>query len=297
MAGRSDSGVGRDDYAWVVWRIKVDDPGRRVASSESSDQGPGLAEQMRQPMTELAASLGCVYLDCCDDDTYENDVQYYAWWIRVPAAEHARLADHGLPVAVHRLHRYLADQLPDLQHWEVAPDRDRTVDHAASSALREDYEDLLAPFECALMPLRRDGAEKLDPRATVWRWEKDLLVGSFDLWLCDDPVQPSSWLVATVGLWTEPQLFDEEPAARHGHFGFTPHQPLLFLPRPQGPSTFTARIQSGAFPGRHASRAPEIDASGAAHQWTANDPIVLADRIAHDVRLLWPHLSGLAGGA
>lgn len=91
------------------------------------------------------------------------------------------------------------------------------------------------------MPLRRDGAGALDPRAKVWKWEENLLVGTFDLWLCGDPDHPHTWLVATVGLWNEPQLFDEEPAADLAHFDFTPHHPLLFLPRSPVPATFTAR--------------------------------------------------------
>ncbi|MEU9110156.1 hypothetical protein AB0D54_38720 [Streptomyces xanthophaeus] len=122
-------------------------------------------------VTELAASLGCVYEDCCDDDSSEDDVPYYAWWVRVPAAEHARRGENGLPVAVDQLHRYLTAHLPYLPHWEIVPDRERTVDHAASSAMRAAYADLVTPFEHALMPLRRDGADALDPRAQVCRWE------------------------------------------------------------------------------------------------------------------------------
>lgn len=108
----------REDFDWVVWRINVDDPELRVASSfESSGQTPDLAECTRQPMTELAASLGCLYEECCDDDSSEDDVSQYAWWIRVRAAEHARRGENGLPVVVDRLRQYLADQLS----WEIVP--------------------------------------------------------------------------------------------------------------------------------------------------------------------------------
>ncbi|GGX41292.1 hypothetical protein GCM10010353_65770 [Streptomyces chryseus] len=96
----------------------------------------------------------------------------------------------------------------------------------------------------------------------VWKWEENLLVGTFDLWLCDDPDRPHTWFVITVGLWTEPQLFDEEPAASLGHFDFTPHHPLLFLPRPPGPATFTARVTGGAFPHKSTSRTKSADARG-----------------------------------
>ncbi|MFJ4478782.1 hypothetical protein [Streptomyces xanthochromogenes] len=118
------------------------------------------------------------------------------------------------------------------------------------------------------------------------------MVGTFDLWLCTDPDRPHAWLVVTVGLWPEPQLFDEDPAASLGHFGFTPHHPLLFLPRPHGPTTFTARAESGPFPHTSSSRTKAADAIASAHQWTANDPAVLAERVARDLTLLWPHLAG-----
>ncbi|MEV6478015.1 hypothetical protein [Streptomyces sp. NPDC051657] len=190
------------------------------------------------------------------------------------------------------MRQYLTTQLPDGLKWEITPDREYTVDHAASTDMRAAYDDLIAPFERALMPLRRDKAGALDPRAKVWKWEENLLVGTFDLWLCNDPDRPHTWLVVTVGLWTEPQLLDEEPAARLGHFDFTPHHPLLFLPRPPGPVTFTARAESGSFPGRSTSRTKAADAIGTAHQWTANDPDLLAGRVARDLTLLWPHLTG-----
>ncbi|MCX4791633.1 hypothetical protein OG369_37760 [Streptomyces sp. NBC_01221] len=276
------------DFEWVVWRLEVQDP------QQLAGEDPDLDERTQETMTELAASLGCVYELCVDYHSYDDETPYYAWWVRVPTAEHARRGENGLPVAVDRLHRYLAGQLPDLPHWEIVPDQERTVDHAASSAMRGAYDDLITPFERALMPLRRDGADALDPRAKVWKWEKDLLVGTFDLWLCNDPDRPHTWLVVTIGLWTEPQLFDEEPAARLGHFGFTPHHPLLFLPRPPAPSTFTARVESGVFPGKSTSRAKDDDALGTAHQWTANDPVVLAERVTRDLKLLWPHLTGPA---
>ncbi|WP_138894524.1 hypothetical protein [Streptomyces chryseus] len=274
------------DFEWVVWRLEVRDP-QRLAGEE-----PDLDERTKATMTELAASLGCVYELCVDYDSYDDDTPYYAWWVRLPASEHARLGKDGLPLAIGPLRQYLTTQLPDGLKWEITPDRELTYDHASSIALRAAYDDLIAPFERALMPLRRDGADKLDPRAKVWKWQKDLLAGTFDLWLCDDPDRPHTWLVVTVGLWTEPQFLDQEPAARLGHFDFTPHHPLLFLPRPPAPATFTARVTSGSFPSKSSSRTKAADALGTAHQWSANDPVVLAERVARDVKLLWPHLTG-----
>ncbi|MFE3205703.1 hypothetical protein [Embleya sp. NPDC059237] len=227
-----------------------------------------------------------------DYDTSEDGVPYYAWWIRVPAAENTRRDTDGIPRALAPLRRHLASELPAGLEWEIAPDREQTIDHAASSDMRALYEDLIGPFERALMPLRVDGADALDPQAQVWKWEEQPLVGTFHLWLCEDrdSPPPHSWTVASVGLWTEPQLFDEEPAATIGHFGFTPHHPLLFLPRPPAPSTFTARVETGAFPMKGKFRTRGADAIGTAHQWTANDPTFLAERVARDLKILMPHL-------
>ncbi|MFF4854657.1 hypothetical protein ACFY2N_07135 [Streptomyces rubiginosohelvolus] len=163
------------------------------------------------------------------------------------------------------LREYLTAQLPAGLQWEIAPDRECTIDQAGSDALRAAYEGLIVPFEQALMLLRRDGAEALDPRAKVWKWEGNLLVGTFDLWLCDDPDRPHTWLAVTVGFLTEPLLFDEEPAARPGHFGFTSHHPLLFLPRPPGLVTFTARAESCLLPGCGTSRVKVADSVASAH--------------------------------
>ncbi|WP_146075787.1 hypothetical protein [Streptomyces sp. Ru62] len=273
-----------EDFDWVVWRLEAQDP------QQLAGENPDLDERTQETMTQLATSLGCIYEHCVDYDSYDSGTPYYAWWVRLPAAEHARCGKDGLPRVLGPIREYLDGQLPQGLTWEVTPDRELTVDHAASTAVREAYADVIMPFELALMPLRADGAAGLDPRAKVWKWEEQLLVGTFDLWLCNDPDRPHAWLVVSVGLWTEPQLSGEEPAARLGHFDFTPHQPLLFLPRPPGPATFTARVTGGAFPRKGSSRAKAADAVGVAHQWTANDPAVLAARVRRDLTTLLPHL-------
>ncbi|MET7542492.1 hypothetical protein [Streptomyces sp. NPDC005507] len=63
-------------------------------------------------------------------------------------------------------------------------------------------------------------------------------------------------------------------------------------PRPPAPATFTAHVTSGCFPHKSSSRTKAGDAIGTAHPWTANDPDVLAGRVARDLKLLWPHLTG-----
>lgn len=273
-----------EDFDWVVWKLEAQDP------SQLAGEDPGLDEQTKEAMTQLAASLGCVYELCVDYDSYDSGTPYYAWWVRLPAAEHTRRDKDGVPLVLAPIREYLDGHVPSGLEWEIIPDRELTVDNAASEALRTAYADVITPFEQALMPLRTDGAADLEPRAKVWKWEEHLLAGTFDLWLCDDPDRPHTWLVVSIGLWTEPQFLDQEPAARLGHFDFTPHQPLLFLPRPPGPATLTARVTGGAFPHKSSSRTKTADAIGVAHQWTANDPAVLAERVRRDLTTLLPHL-------
>ncbi|WP_347125962.1 hypothetical protein [Streptomyces sp. 21So2-11] len=114
------------DFEWVVWRLEVQDPQRLVGGE------PDLEERTQEAMTELAASLGCVYDSCVDYDSYDDETPYYAWWVRLPQAEHARLDKDGLPLAIAPLRQYLTTQLPDGLAWEIAPDRELTYDHATA---------------------------------------------------------------------------------------------------------------------------------------------------------------------
>ncbi|MEU3500807.1 hypothetical protein ABZ726_08570 [Streptomyces hundungensis] len=101
----------------VVWRLEVQDP-KYLAGED-----PGLDERTRMALTELAALLGCVYDHCVDYDSYPNGTPYYAWWVRLPADEHARLGPDGLPQVIGPLRQYLTTQLPDGLAWEITPDR------------------------------------------------------------------------------------------------------------------------------------------------------------------------------
>lgn len=105
------------------------------------------------------------------------------------------------------------------------PDQERTVGPEAASALRDAYDDRLAPFERTRMPMRRDGAAALDPRAKVRKRDRELL-GTFDLWLCNDPARPHVDRRHCRPV-NRTRLLHEEPAAHLGHFGFTLHHPRL----------------------------------------------------------------------
>ncbi|MFF3128934.1 hypothetical protein ACFVRD_43415 [Streptomyces sp. NPDC057908] len=106
-----------EDFEWVVWRLEVQDP-RRLAGED-----PDLDERTQEPMTELAASLGCVYEHCVDYDSYDDETPYYAWWVRLPVAEHARLGATSyfdVTVGSHSTvfsFRWLEDRCDDIT-WE-----------------------------------------------------------------------------------------------------------------------------------------------------------------------------------
>ncbi|MEU7297676.1 hypothetical protein AB0A76_31520 [Streptomyces exfoliatus] len=244
-------------------------------------------------MMELAASLGCVYEHCVDTDSYPDGTPYCAWWVRLPAAEHARLDKDGLPQAIGPVRRYMTTQLPDGLKWEVTPDREYTVDHVGSVALRAAYDDLIAPFERALLPLRRMGPtfsfcgrRSGSGRRTCWSARSTCGCAT---------TGPPAYL---AGGHRRP--VDRAAALRRrarrppGPLRLHPAPPFA-VPAPPGPAIFTARITSGSFPGKSSSRTKAPDALGTAHQGTANDPDVLAERVAHDLKLLWPHLTGPEG--
>ncbi|MET9465922.1 hypothetical protein ABZY44_14180 [Streptomyces sp. NPDC006544] len=109
-----------NDFEWVVRRLEVRDP-QRLSGEE-----PDLDECTKQTMTALAVSLGCLYEFCVDYDCYDDDTPYYAWWVRLPAAEHANVGKDGLPRVIGPLRENLSTQLPGGLKWEILPDRELT---------------------------------------------------------------------------------------------------------------------------------------------------------------------------
>ncbi|GGW84246.1 hypothetical protein GCM10010350_81230 [Streptomyces galilaeus] len=87
-----------DDFEWVVWRLEVQDP------LQLAGEDPDLDKRTQETMTGLAASLGCVYEHCVDTDSCADGTRYYAWWVRLPAAEHVRRDRDGLPQAIGAAH-------------------------------------------------------------------------------------------------------------------------------------------------------------------------------------------------
>src|SRR5206468_12122965 len=102
---------------------------------------PGIGERTAQAVTEMAGALGCVFVQCCDDDCVDG-VPYYSWLVRVPRDEHLRRNDQGIPLAVATLHAHLRTQVPEqLDDWRVRPDRDLSGNAAAGRTLRRAYRD------------------------------------------------------------------------------------------------------------------------------------------------------------
>jgi hypothetical protein len=272
---------GLDELDWVVWRLEVKDP-QQLAED-------GLDERTQQAMTELAGSLGCQYDHCVDHDSMDGTPEgtYYAWWVRVPRAEHQRRGPDGLPRAVTALHEHLRTVLPAaLTDWSIAPDGDLTTRVLADTVFKETYADLIEPLELALLGLRRDGAENLDPWVTVWAQDGQMTGATYALWLCDNPDVQPGWLVVYAGYLAGDRLWQTPLGQNVRRFGVRPDTPVLTFPRPEHPmwvvQAETARIVPDARP---------VDHTGARHQWTGHDGQALADRVASDLLRLWPHLA------
>jgi hypothetical protein len=204
--------------------------------------------------------------------------------VRVPRVEHLRRDDQGIPVVVAALHDHLRTQLPQLvDQWRINPDRDLSWRDEAGRVLREAYDDLLDPLEVALLGLRRDGAQKLDPEARCWWWsDSGELAGTYALWLCQDPDVEGlqRWLIVNAGL----AVADSFWTGRHGQglrrFGVKPGNPALVWPRPAG-QQWLVTVTTGSFMIPTTARRP-----GASYRWTGGDGKALADRVGADLHAL-----------
>ncbi|MFI8944102.1 hypothetical protein [Streptomyces syringium] len=283
MRTRDESELTR--CGWIVWDLEVRDPGQLA--------GEGVAERTEKPLKELAASLGCVLTACVDEDSYglKPEGTYYSWLVRVPRSEHERRDDNGTPRAVARLHQLLATLLPpELTDWHIRPNHDLTLSDAAGAALHGAYADLLRPFEAALLPLRRDGAEELEPRARIWAADQPT-AGTYALWLCADPdLSPPRWLVLNVGLVADPEFWQSPSGAGLRRFGVAEGSPVLMTPRPPSP-TWLADLDTAMFSKNARLGSPAARGAGARHQWTSQEVPVLVDRVVRDLRALFPGLT------
>lgn len=266
------------NYPWVVWNLEVRDP-RRLAPV-------GVADRTRQPVQEVAESLGYSLYDCADDE--HDGVPYYSWLVRVPrdAPEVA-----GLPAGVGLIREVLASLLPTpLTDWDIRPDQDRTRRLGAGDTLRQVYADVLDPFEAALKPLRRDGAEDLEPEAKIWAADQ-AHAGTYTLWLCAEPgLQFQRWLVLYVGLVADTEFRNSPAGLSLARFGISFQHPVLTTPRPSRPR-WMASLDTAFFSTDPTSGTETPHGAGARHQWTSTDPAALLERTVRDLRALYPQLT------
>lgn len=70
-----------DSLDWIVWNIEVLDPAALTKGGRTE-----------QAMTEMAGSLGCVFVQCWDGDTVDG-VPYYSWHRPAEAGRASRPRD------------------------------------------------------------------------------------------------------------------------------------------------------------------------------------------------------------
>jgi hypothetical protein len=273
-----------DDYSedpWVVWCLEVRDPQQLTPD--------GLADRTQHSMTELAGSLGCVFDHCDDYDSMDGTPAstYYAWFVRVPQAEHQRRGPDSLPVAIRALYDHLRSQLPPaLTDWRLEPDRNLTRRAVADVYFKDVYADVIQPLEVALLGLRRDGAEKLDPHVYLWAQDGEAAGATYALWLCKSPDDPSWWLYLQVGYLAGEEIWNGPLGRGFRRFGVSPQSPILTFPRPET-AMWVARVETARIP----PGALVTDLVFACHQWIAADGEELADRVARDLTSLFPRLA------
>lgn len=282
---RTAEGPGPGHGDSVIWELEARDPARCAPE--------GVAEATGASARALAASLGCTLIACTDDDSYDDQVPpvpRYSWVVRVPRGEHEHRDEHGIPVAVARLHRHLRSLLPaQLDDWHIAPDHGLTADEAAGAALRGAYLDLLEPFEAALMPLRTGGAERLDPAAKAWVRGEQATAGTYSLWLCDDPdAGGHAWLVLNIGLAATDSFWQSPAGAALLRRGVTADDPVLVTPRPAAPPWMASLTTCAFSKKRLPADAPAARLAGARYQWTSNAVPVLTARVCRDLQVLFP---------
>ncbi|CAA0127329.1 Uncharacterised protein [Mycolicibacterium vanbaalenii] len=268
-------------YRSVVWCIEVRDPAKILVDDS-------VGERTQGTVSAVAASYGCIF-DCCYDDDEVDEIPYYQWMIRVPQAEHRRRTTEDIPRVIDAVRSALQSALPaPFDDWLCYPHAEISYSNAVSDYLRNAYADLLDVFDARFLPRRRDGAEALEPTATYYgdRLSDGSLVATYNLWLCEEP-GGHRWSVLNVGL-----VPDVLPGVPVGRTRVAVDQPVLLAPRPTMHCTWTwmASLRVGGF-NDHVGNPGVIStqpADGARYQWQAADPTRLADMIERDLRLLFP---------
>lgn len=282
-----------DQLDQVVWAIEVRDPHQLTPA--------GIGERTRAAMTELAATHGCVLGVCVDDDSYDlvPEGTYYRWDISVPREQHLDRDASDIPRAITALGTWLRTQLPsELDNWTFEPDVTETWHATAATELRTDAAELLMPLEVALLGLRRDGAQEIEPLLRCHTFGADPLAGTYSLLLGRDPDVRSEvgpWLVLYAGHIPPAGFWTTSTGAQLARFAYTDH-PILMTPLPTAvtwwisvaTAPFVPTVPSPALSPFTPARPTATP--GARHQWTGTDPAALVERATTDLLALFPNL-------
>jgi hypothetical protein len=262
-----------EDYAWTVWQISAEDP--RPGS-------PDFDALIEPSLAQAAAGLGCDFdmysVDAVFVGPVETDIGVHSWYVRVPRDQYMA---GGPPQCVRQLVEHLRTLVPsELGGWSAQVHGDFTVRHELDALFKEEYADLITPLEAALLGMRRDGAQEMNPQTYLWHGSLDggPSVATYTMWLGRDPDyqdrDTSAWLHLQAGFLPRP-AFQTTPAAQKlAKYQFAPATPLLLMPRPDT-GRWVARLSS-----------PSIGNATVAPLWSAATGPELAERVACDLQLL-----------
>lgn len=270
--------------SWVVWSVALKAPRHHVPLE--------VVENIAGEVSDIAGIHGCVYMGCDDASSVFASGDSYVWRVRIPREQHERRPPCGAPTVVEELHNFLRATI-HVGDWQVAADRERSLEFAGQTVLRDSYADFLRAIEVELLGLRHDGAERLDPQiridGTAGHGDTRTWLGTYTLWLCADPDAPAEypmWTGVRAGLIMPARSVSALPAPLDGEGGDVPR---LVVPRPDVLTWCAVLATNGQSSGEEALFP---DRPAARYQWRAPSGTDLSRRVARDVRVLFPPTSG-----
>jgi hypothetical protein len=274
----------------VAWTVLAEDPWSIIHRPDDADPDAG------QDVARRVAEEYGLALEYVIDTDDIGGVNYYEYALVVPRDRQGAQPGDAPPPGVTAVLDALREALPHPSlRWSVNVDGGLTWLLQASADIRQAHRPLIEAMERVLLPLRVDGAEAMDPNISVSRLAGGQVQGLYSAYLCEQP-DSGTWCLMKIGIAEDlpfaPSHDRQHDAARGS----------LVLPMPpptEQPVVYGAEVTTGPFHGlstRWESARGVVgwgpkrqwDTVGSRHQWLANDPDALAEKIARTVELWWP---------